>query len=187
LLFNKALRKVSAVEQLVDFQTVTVYSELGVALAGFGMVGSVLSSRRGSAHPALDAFRLRMLVNGSAALTFGGLFPFVLGNFSLPLPVVWKTASLFFFISLFVVLLLGLRGTLDLRRQGYLQSRAATITLFSMATLSLTILSLNFFITNNHFLKGIYLSSLTIHSAAGFILFARVFSSLFKAPPNENS
>lgn len=173
-------------ELLIDFQSVTVFSELGVALAGFGMVGSVLSSRRGSAHPALDAFRLRTLVNGSAALTFGGLFPLVLGNFSLPLPTVWRSASLFFFICLFIVFLLGLRGTLDIKKKGYLQSRVATITLFSMAVLSLLVMSLNFFITKDHLLKGVYLSSLTIHCAAGFILFARVFSSLFKVTPNEH-
>ena len=116
-------------EQLVSYQTITVYSQLGVALAGFGMVGSILSSRRGSDHPALDAYRLRVLVNGSGVLTLSGLLPLVLSNFSLPIPIVWRAASLIFFLSLFVVMTVSFRGMIELIREGNLASRAATITL----------------------------------------------------------
>jgi len=174
-------------EQLVDFHTVTVYSELGVALAGFGMLGSVFTSRRGSDHPTLDAFRLRSLVNGSAVLTFGGLFPLVLGNFPLPAPTVWRMASLLFFICLFVVVFPGLRGLRELKQQNILSNRTSRIALLFLTISSLLILSLNLFVTNDHFLKGIYFSALTTHAAAGFLIFARVFSSLFKTHPNGNS
>ena len=174
-------------EQLVDFHTVTVYSELGVALAGFGMLGSVFSSRRGSDHPELDAFRLRNLVNGSAVLTFGGLFPLVLGNFLLSPPTVWRTASILLFICLFVVAFIGIRRLNELKRQGFYTSGPARKAMFFLSFLGLILLSLNFFITNTHFLKGVYFSALTTHTAAGFLLFARVFSSLFKTNPNGNS
>ena len=174
-------------EQLVDFQTVTVYSELGVALAGFGMLGSVFAARRGSDHPALDAFRLRSLVNGSAVLTFGGLLPLVLGNFPLPAPTVWRMASLFFFICLLVVVFFGMQGLRELKKQNVLSNRASTVALLFLTISSLLILSLNLFVTNDHFLKGVYFSALTTHTFAGFLIFARVFSSLFKTHPNGNS
>lgn len=172
-------------ELLADFNTVTVYSELGVALAGFGMLGSIFKSKRGSDHPALDAFRLRSLVNGSAVLTLGGLFPFVLGKFPLPAPTIWRMASLFFFICLLIVIFLGVRGLRELKKQKVLSNSASRRALLVLTFSSLLILSLNLFVTNDHFLKGVYFSALTTHTAAGFLLFARVFSSLFKVHSME--
>ena len=173
-------------EQFVDFQTITVYSQLGVALAGFGMVGSVLSSRRGSDHPALDAYRLRVLVNGSGVLTLSGLLPFVLSNFSLPMPTIWRVASLIFFLILFVIMAVGLQGLIELKRDGNLAGRAATITISIIGISTLFILMFNIFYTDTRFLKGVYILALTIHTVAGFLLFTRVFASLFKTPPKEN-
>lgn len=170
-------------EQLVSYQTITVYSQLGVALAGFGMVGSILSSRRGSDHPALDAYRLRVLVNGSGVLTLSGLLPLVLSNFLLPIPIVWRAASLIFFLSLFVVMTVSFRGMIELKREGNLASRAATITLSIIGTSTLLILLFNLFNTDTNFLKGGYLLALTTHTVAGFLLFTRVFASLFKVSP----
>jgi hypothetical protein len=172
-------------EQYLDYQTITVYSQLGVAMAGFGMVGSVLSSRRGSAHPTLDAFRLRVLVNGSGVLTLSGLLPLVLSNFSLPIPTVWRAASFIFSISLFVIMAVGFREVAEFSRDGKLASRAATIMLSILEISTLLILVVNLFYTGAHFLKGAYILALTIHTVAGFIIFARVFSSLFKIPPQS--
>lgn len=64
-----------------ESQSVAVFAELGVSLAGFALVGSVLATRSESDHPALDALRMMNLVVVSAALILGGLLPMVISTF----------------------------------------------------------------------------------------------------------
>ena len=174
-------------EQFATFQSVSVFAELGAVLAGFGSLGSVLSARRGSDHPKLDALRLRNLVEGSAILALGGLLPMVLGQFNLTPHTVWRIASAFFLTGIFSAWLSGILRAQELKRCGiaiYFTIAAIMSGFLLIASLLLLINLCGFY---PHLMTGFYFLALLLHTSVGFILFIRTFSSLFKRLSEEAS
>ena len=71
-------------------------AELAVALAGFGSLAALIGRRTGSESAAVDAGRLRAMLERSLTTMVVAVLPIALSNFALPDRVVWGVPSVLF-------------------------------------------------------------------------------------------
>jgi len=74
-------------------------AELSVALAGFGSLASLIGRRSGAESAAVDAGRLRGMLERSLSLMILSIFPISLTYFELPSGIVWGGSGVLFAVS----------------------------------------------------------------------------------------
>ena len=79
-----------------DFRTI---AELAVALAGFGSLAALIGRGRGSESAAVDAGRLRAMLERSLTAMILAVLPVSLGRFELPQHLVWGAPAVIFALA----------------------------------------------------------------------------------------
>ena len=74
-------------------------AELSVALAGFGSLASLIGRQPGAESAAVDAGRLRGMLERSLSVMILAIFPVSLTAFGLPSDVVWGVSGALLFVS----------------------------------------------------------------------------------------
>jgi len=74
-------------------------AELSVALAGFGSLASLIGRQPGAESAAVDAGRLRGMLERSLSVMILSIFPVSLTSFGLPSDIVWGVSGVIFVVS----------------------------------------------------------------------------------------
>jgi hypothetical protein len=74
-------------------------AELSVALAGFGSLASLIGRQPGAESAAVDAGRLRGMLERSLSVMILSIFPISLTFFDLPSHIVWGVSGVIFAVS----------------------------------------------------------------------------------------
>ena len=74
-------------------------AELSVALAGFGSLASLIGRQPGAESAAVDAGRLRGMLERSLSVMLLSIFPVSLTSFELPSDIVWRVSGAIFFVA----------------------------------------------------------------------------------------
>ena len=91
--------KIERREWVLDADYFLTIAELAVALAGFGSLAALIGRRTGAESAAVDAGRLRAMLERSLAAMILAVLPVSLARFALPQPIVWGTSSVLFMIA----------------------------------------------------------------------------------------
>jgi hypothetical protein len=97
---------------VLDTEFFLTIAELSVALAGFGSLASLIGRRAGSESAAVDAGRLRGMLDRSLSVMILSIFPISLTYFELSSRIVWGVSGVLFAVAapiLFWLPLLRLR------------------------------------------------------------------------------
>jgi len=81
---------------LLDTEFFFTIAELSVALAGFGSLASLIGRQSGSESAAVDAGRLRGMLDRSLSVMILSIFPVSLTHFELPSGIVWGVSAVLF-------------------------------------------------------------------------------------------
>jgi hypothetical protein len=84
---------------LVDTEFFLTVAELSVALAGFGSLASLIGRQPGSESAAVDAGRLRGMLERSLSVMILAIFPVSLASFDVPSHIVWRVSGVLFAVS----------------------------------------------------------------------------------------
>ena len=101
--------------RVLDSDYFLTIAELAVALAGFGSLAALIGRRSGPESAAVDAARLRMMVEHSLATMLLAVLPVSLARFDLSPHFVWVTSGVIFAISTPCVFWAGFRRVARIR------------------------------------------------------------------------
>lgn len=85
--------------RLLDSDYFLTIAELAVALAGFGSLASLIGKRPGGESAAVDASRLRAMLERSLTAMVLAVLPISLGHFELPPRLVWGLPAVLFAVA----------------------------------------------------------------------------------------
>ena len=77
----------------MDSQSLTIMAELAVALAGFASLVAIIGQRQSRDSPAVEATRLRSMLETSLLTGAACLIPLVAAKSNMPLAAVWRGSS----------------------------------------------------------------------------------------------
>ncbi len=77
----------------MDSDSLTIMAELAVALAGFASIVAIIGQRRSRDSPAVEAIRLRSMLETSLLTGAACLIPLVAEKSDMPLAAVWRGSS----------------------------------------------------------------------------------------------
>ena len=77
---------------MIDKETLSLFAELAVALAGFSAVIGVLSSLRNSADLKVNVLRLQVMLETCFMVALAAVVPILLNKFGFDSPLVWRIA-----------------------------------------------------------------------------------------------
>ncbi len=77
----------------MDSDALTIMAELAVALAGFASLVAIVGQRRSRDSPAVEAIRLRSMLETSLLTGAACLIPLVAEKSDMPLAAVWRGSS----------------------------------------------------------------------------------------------
>jgi len=95
--------------RILDTEFFLTIAELAVALAGFGSLASLIGRRSGAESAAVDAGRLRGMLERSLSIMILSVFPISLTHFELPSGIVWGVSGLLFAVTARLLFWLPLR------------------------------------------------------------------------------
>ncbi len=98
----------------MDSDSLTLMAELAIALAGFASLVAIIGQRRSRDSPAVEATRLRAMLESSLLTGAACVIPLVAAKSPMPLATVWRGSS----AALMVAMALLLTHHLRLRRSG---------------------------------------------------------------------
>ena len=117
-----------------------IFAEVAIALAGFASLVTVID-RGGGDPPALDANRLRNLIDVSLLVVVFSLFPMVPFEFGLEAESVWRLSSAVYLVTTSGYLVIAARRQAFLRRKGVMLRRGWARTLWSLAAATIVALA----------------------------------------------
>lgn len=109
-----------------------IFAEVAIALAGFASLVTVID-RGGGDPPALDANRLRNLIDVSLLVVVFSLFPMVPFEFGLEAETAWRLSSAAYLVTTLAYLMIAARRQAFLHRKGVKVRRGWARTLWSLA------------------------------------------------------
>jgi predicted membrane protein len=159
------------------FQTL---SQISVAFAGFAGVVNTLG--RSTLDPKARAFRIRSLIGWSLFALFFSMFPFIVSQFGISEPKIWRLCSAFLAISQTVGTAIVWYMLIPLYREGRLDSKSIAIFISFVTVLDVVLLLINSigFFSEVNFSAGIYLIGVIWALSQACYLFIRLI--LFVQP-----
>ncbi len=126
----------------MDSDSLTLMAELAIALAGFASLVAIIGQRRSRDSPAVEATRLRAMLESSLLTGAACVIPLVAAKSPMPLAVVWRGSS----AALMVAMALLIAHQLRLRRSGprsYQTPRWWGVTAACLQSSAMLVLGLN--------------------------------------------
>ena len=84
----------------MDSDSLTVMAELAIALAGFASLVAIIGQRQSRDSPAVQAGRLRAMLESSLLTGAACVIPLVAAKFPMPLAAVWRGSSAAFMVGI---------------------------------------------------------------------------------------
>ena len=126
----------------MDSDSLTLMAELAIALAGFASLVAIIGQRRSRDSPAVEATRLRAMLETSLLTGAACLIPLVVAKSDMPLAAVWRGSSGVLMVG---IALLGAHH-IRLRRSGpekYQTPRWWLVTAVCLQSSAMLVLGLN--------------------------------------------
>jgi hypothetical protein len=153
-----------------------IFAEVAIALAGFASLVTVID-RGGSDPLALDANRLRNLIDVSLIVVVFSLFPMVPFEFGVSVESAWRLSAAVFLVALAAYLVIAGRRQRHVRRLGVQVRRGWARTLWAIAAAMVTALALGAADVGGLPGAAWYVSALFLGLVSAALIFILVVSS----------
>jgi hypothetical protein len=170
-----------------EVETLIGIAQIGVAIAGFATLASILGRRFSRDDPRTDVARLRSMLDISLAAAALSLFPILPMKLGVSSETVWRISSLVFLVTISVMAFSIRRRNRELDRLRAAYSNAFSATSFVVAGALGVVLLASALGMAGLATFSTYYAALLVNLVFSGLLFIRIFASLVAAPPSEPS
>src|SRR5262249_31197068 len=161
-----------------DADLLLTTAQIGMALAGFAGLVTLLGRSRVRGDVRLNEIRFRSMMELSLTLALFALLPFVPSEVGAGAPVAFRIASAIYAASTVVFLVHSARRNRTLVGRVLIQA-GISAALFGVGALICALLVLNAIFAIDGIAQGVYFAALFLHFAAGAFFFIRMLYGAF--------